>query len=115
MQAQGISRRNYERLPPETKSKITELFDEIRTDLQHYGISLRFLGLGGRWKQLNAPRFLAFPESHYRILISGSKWVTSTKRRDLVDQIAELYNLVRKARLNDTGLEEWLKDNQVNK
>jgi hypothetical protein len=54
MQAQGISRRNYERLPAQIKLKITELFDEIKNDLHRYGVSLRFLGLNGRWKELFA-------------------------------------------------------------
>jgi hypothetical protein len=109
MQTQGISRRDYERLATETKLRIAESFDEIKGQLRRCGFSLRFLGMNGRWEDLTAPRFLALPEDHYRRLIMGSKWVTSAKRRDLVDKISELYRLTCKIKLDDTGLESWLK------
>lgn len=108
METHGISRRDYERLPSETKSKIAESFAEIKTDLKRYGFSLRFLGIDGRWNNLNAPQFLALSENHFARLIMGSKWVTSTKRRDLVYKISELYKLASKSRLEDSGLEPWL-------
>jgi hypothetical protein len=108
MQSQGMSRGDYERLPQQTKSDIAELFAEIKSDLKRYGFSLRFLGVGGHWKDLNAPKVLSLPEDHYRRLIMGSKWVRSTKRRDLVDKISELYKLASKSRLEDCGLESWL-------
>ena len=108
MQTRGISRRNYERLPQETRSKIEKLLDEIKDELRHRGFSLRFLGVDGLWKDLAAPRFFSQSEEHYHHLIMGSKWVTSTKRRDLVDKISELYGLASMVRLEDRGLEKWL-------
>jgi hypothetical protein len=108
MQTRGISRGDYERLPQETKSKITESFADIKSQLQHCGFSLRFLGVDGRWKDLAPPRFFSQSEEHYHHLIMGSKWVTTTKRRDLVDKISELYGLASKVKLEDKGLEKWL-------
>jgi hypothetical protein len=108
MHTQGISRRDYERLPSVTKSKLADLFNEIKGDLRHCGFSLRFLGLSGRWKDVTTPNFLAQSEEHYHRQIMGSKWVTATKGRDLVDRISELYKLTSKDRLEEIGLETWI-------
>jgi exopolyphosphatase/pppGpp-phosphohydrolase len=108
MRTRGVSRRDYERLSAETKSKLEGGVDEIKLDLRRYGFSLRFLGLSGRWKDITAPVFLAQTEEHYQRQIMGSKWVTATKRRDLVDRISELYGLASKASPEGKGLENWL-------
>ena len=108
MQTHGISRRDYERLPHETKLKIEKLFDEIKGELRHRGFSLRFIGVDSHWEELTPPVFFSQSEEHYHHLIMGSKWVTSTKRRDLVDKISELYRFASGVRLEDNGLEKWL-------
>jgi hypothetical protein len=73
LQAQGISRRNYERFCSDTEARTTELFEGIKSDLRRHGISLRFLELNGHWKELSAPKFLVLPEEHYHRLISRSR------------------------------------------
>jgi len=109
MQAIGISRHDYERLPNETKSKIEQLFEEIKAELRHDGFSLRFLGFDGHWKDFSPPLFLSHSEEHYHRLVGGSKWFTSTRRRDLVDKISDLYEMTSATGTrNEAGLEKWL-------
>jgi hypothetical protein len=115
MQTHGISRGDYERLPQDTKSEIEKLFDEIKGELRHCGFSLRFLGSDGHWKKLTAPKFLAHSEEHYCRLIMGSKWVTSAKRRELIEKISELHKLASKTNLDVIGLEKWLSPSRSNR
>jgi hypothetical protein len=69
---------------------------------------LRFLGLDGRWKELNPPRFLALPEDHYHRLIKGSRGVSSRYKQELLDKIEGLYRLLERAdRTDEPALERW--------
>jgi len=109
MKSLGISRRDYERLPSETKVRVIALLEDIKKELRPR-FSLRFLQLDGRWKDLNPPRFLALPEDHYHRLIKGSKGVTSRYKQELLDKIAELYELSSKPTSGASGLERWLEN-----
>jgi hypothetical protein len=104
----GVSRRDYERLPPNIKIEAATLFEVVKVQLRHRGFSLIFLGHDGRWKDLTAWRFLALPEDHYHRLVRGSKLVRPRPREDLLEQISELYRLVKQSpRLEDRSLEFW--------
>ena len=72
MQTRGISRRDYERLPADTKLKAIGVFEAIKSELRHRGFSLNFLGFDGRWKDLTPWKFLEFSEDNYRRLIAGA-------------------------------------------
>jgi hypothetical protein len=112
MQAsQGISRREFEQLPSDVKAKSTIMLEQLKPELQRLGFSLSFLGHDCRWKDLTAWKFLTFPENHYQVLIKGSKRVRPRKREDLLEEISELYDLVRQApKLEERGLEFWSKE-----
>lgn len=107
MPAKGLTRRDYERLPSDTKAKAAELFAGIKTDLRRR-FSLRFLSLDARWDDLSAWKFLALPEDHYIRLIKGSKGVTYRYKSDLLRRIAALYKLATPKQNDLTGLERWL-------
>ncbi|HKM50398.1 MAG TPA: hypothetical protein VJZ75_04385 [Candidatus Bathyarchaeia archaeon] len=108
--SQGINRREYERLPSEVKAKTTIMLERLKPELQHLGFSLIFLGHNCRWKDLTTWKFLAFPENHYQVLIKGSKRVRPRKREDLLEEIRELYDLVRQTpKLEERSLEYWSK------
>ena len=107
----GITRCDYERLPTDVKIKAVTLFADLKTELQNRGFSLSFLGHDCRWKELAPWKFLALPEDHYHRLVRGSKLVRPRPREDLLEQISELYSLVRQApRLEDRSLEFWSKE-----
>jgi hypothetical protein len=109
MRNSGISRRDYERLSPETKEKAVMLFESLKTELRAQGFSLRFLDLDGRWKELAAPTFLSKSQDDYSRLIRGSKWVRSRNKQDLLEKIAELYSIVTLTpKEKETHLERWL-------
>lgn len=97
-----------ERLSSETKSQAVVLLEEIKALLRPR-FSLRFLGLDGRWKDLNPPRFLTLSEDHYERLIRGSRGVSSRYKRDLLDKTTELYKLSMKPS-KESGLEKWLEN-----
>jgi hypothetical protein len=106
----GITRRDYERLPSDVKSKAATLFANLKAGLQRHGFSLNFLGHDGLWKNLTPWKFLALPEDHYQRLVKGSKLVRPRPREDLLEQISELYNLVKQSpKLDDRGLDFWSK------
>lgn len=106
----GISRRDYEHLPADVKIKAAALFETLKEEIQHRGFSLNFLGHKGRWKDLTPWKFLALPEEHYRRLITGSKLVRPRPREDLLEQITELYDLVRQSpKLEDGSIDSWFK------
>ena len=109
MKSPGISRRNYERLPSETKARLIALLEDIKKELRPR-FSLRFLQLDGRWKDLNPPRFLALPEDHYHRLIKGSRGLTSRHKQELLDKIDELYELSSEPTSEAPGLERWLEN-----
>jgi hypothetical protein len=105
----GISRRDFERLPPETKTQVERVLAEMRPRLEAH-FSLRFLGLDGRWKDLTAWKFLAQPEEHYERLIRGSKGFRSTTKLELLVTISEMYHLTEgPKKLTNVGLEPWTK------
>ncbi|MGA3296775.1 MAG: hypothetical protein ABSD41_04920 [Candidatus Bathyarchaeia archaeon] len=111
MQSSGIGLRDYERLPADVKTKAVTLFEGLKAELLHRGFSLSFLGHDGRWKDLTAWKFLAFPEDHYQKLIRGAKLVRPRQREDLLEQISELYDLAKQSpRLEDRSLEFWSKE-----
>ncbi len=109
MQESGISRRDYERLPIEVKLRTAEVFEKLKHEFRDLGFSLKFLSLKGRWEDLTSAEFLALPSTHYERLITSSKWVRPRRKQDLIDQISEIYQLVRRApKLTEIGLEHWL-------
>jgi hypothetical protein len=106
----GISRRDYERLPTDTKLKAISMLEGIKTELRRRGFSLRFLGHNGRWENLTPPVFVAFPEVYYERLIEGSRLVRLRPREEMLEQISELYRLVKQTtQLEDRDLEYWFK------
>ena len=106
----GISRREYEQLPAEVKIRAVELFEVLKADLRHRGFSLNFLGHDGRWKDLTTWKFLALPEDHYQRLVRGSKLVRPRPREDLLEQISELYDLVKQSpKLEEGSIDSWFK------
>lgn len=106
MQTRGISRRDYERLPVNTKLKANTTFEAIKTELRYRGFSLKFLGHDGRWKDLTPWKFLALSEDHYARLVAGAKWVRPLPREDLLNQLNRLYELVRRApKVEDRSLD----------
>lgn len=107
----GITRHDYEHLPADVKIKAVTLLERLKAELQHHGFSLNFLGHDCRWKDLTPWKFLAFPEDHYQRLIRGSKRVRPRPREDLLEQISELYDLVKQSpKLEDRSLEFWSKE-----
>lgn len=111
MQTHGVSHRDYERLPNDTKLKVITMLEAMKTDLQHHGFSLKFLGFDGRWKDLTPWKFLGLSEDHYRRQIAGAKWVRPQPREDLLEQLDQLYNLVKQVpKIEQRSLEFWAKE-----
>ena len=104
----ALSRRDYERLPSDTKAKAVGCFESIKEEL-HDRFSLRFLSLDGRWDELTVWKFLALPEDHYVRLIKGSRHVTYRYKSDLLRRIATLYKLATPKQGELAGLENWIK------
>jgi hypothetical protein len=87
------------------------LLEALKVELRQHGSTRKFLGHDGRWKDLVPWKFLAFPEDHYQRLIRGSKLVRPRPRDDLLEQIRELYGLVKQSpKLEDRTLEFWSKE-----
>jgi hypothetical protein len=105
----GISRRDYESLPPDVKFQALTLLEHLKEKLHRRGFTLNFLGHDGRWKDLTPWKFLSKPEDHYQRLIRGSKVARPRPRNKLLEQIAELYALTspKHAKLQDKELEYW--------
>ncbi|MGO9646368.1 MAG: hypothetical protein ACLPY5_16670 [Candidatus Bathyarchaeia archaeon] len=111
MQTHGISRRDYERLPLDTKQKSATTLETIKAELRHRGFTLKFLGFDGRWKDLTPWKFLAFSEDNHRRLIAGAKWLRPRAREDILEKLAELYELVRQLpKVEEKSLEYWSKE-----
>jgi hypothetical protein len=86
------------------------MLEAIKTELRYRGFSLRFLGHDGRWKDLTAWKFLGLSEDYYRKQIAGAKWVRPQPREDLLEQVNQLYNLVKQApKIEHRTLEFWAK------
>jgi hypothetical protein len=108
MHSVGLTRRDYERLPPDIKTKATTILELLKTDLRKHQFSLPFLGHDGLWKDLTPWKFLELSEEHYRTQIAGAKWVRPQPREDLLEQVKELYQLVGQApKDKDGSLDFW--------
>ena len=107
MSGKALSRRDYERLPSDTKAKAAELFADIRSDL-HKSFTLTFLSLDGQWDKLSVWKFLALPEDHYIRLIKGSRGITYHYKSNLLRRIAGLYKLAATKQGELAGLENWI-------
>ena len=106
-----LTHRDYERLPPEVKTKATIILEQLKSDLRKHQFSLRFLGHDGQWKDLTPWKFFALSENHYRRQIAGAKWVRPLPREDLLERLSQLYQIVSRApKVEDRSLEFWSKE-----
>ena len=56
-------------------------------------------------------KFLVLSEANYIRLITGAKWVRPRPREELLEQLNQLYNLVKPApRIDQRNLEFWVKE-----
>jgi hypothetical protein len=86
------------------------MLEAIKTELRYRGFSLRYLGHDGRWKDLTPWKFHALREEDYRRLITGAKWLRPRSREELVEQLSELYNIVKQTpKVEERSLEFWSK------